>query len=118
VPVRFLVADLSESWQLGGPYGFFFDCGCYGAVRRQSGRTDYLHTLARIVRPGALGLLLVGNAREPEEEQGPPVLTAAQLRADFRGLFEVVRLRECRFDAADAHARKYLAWSCLLRKRA
>src|SRR5262249_14174304 len=64
VSVRFRVADLLASRTLGGPYDFFFDCGCYGAVRRHSGRADYLHTLARIVRPGALGLLLVGNARE------------------------------------------------------
>ncbi|HEX5272101.1 MAG TPA: class I SAM-dependent methyltransferase, partial [Gemmataceae bacterium] len=114
VTVRFLVGDLADWWRLGGSFGFFFDRGCYGAVRD---RDAYLATLRRVTAPGALGLVLTGNADEPEDPVGPPVLNERQLRDDFGGPFEVVRLRPFRFDPSGPDGRRYLGWSCLLRRR-
>ncbi len=116
VSVRFLTGDLRDADQLGGPYDFFVDCGCYGAVQLGD-RAGYLDAVARLTRPGALGLVLTGNDQEPEDEEGPPVLSERQLRHDFGRLFEVLRLRAFRFDAHQGNGKEYLGWSCLLRRR-
>lgn len=116
VRVRLLVGDLADAWRLGGPFDFFFDRGCYGAVRRRQ-RNDYLATLECVTVPGALGLVLTGNAAEPEDEVGPPGVTAAELRREFGGLCEVIRLRPFRFDPCGPTGCRYLGWSCLLRRR-
>jgi SAM-dependent methyltransferase len=116
VAVRFLLGDLREMRPRGGPYDFVLDCGCFGAV--QLGDTPaYLEALRRLTRPGSLCLILAGNDREPEDPRGPPVLSAARLRQEFSELFEVVRLREFRFDADVGDGKRYLGWSCLLRRR-
>lgn len=81
VQVNFLVADvLHPPLELIGPFDFFFDRGCFHVVRRESG-TAYLETLCKLTRPGTLGLVLAGNAREPHE-QGPPVVTEEQMLAE------------------------------------
>lgn len=116
VSVCFLAGDLRDADQLGGPYDFFVDCGCYGAVQLGD-RAGYLDAVARLTRPGAMGLVLTGNDREPEDEEGPPVLSEEQLRRDFGRLFEVLRLRAFRFDAHQGNGKEYLGWSCLLRRR-
>jgi SAM-dependent methyltransferase len=116
VQVRFLVADvLQPPAELAGPFAFFFDRGCYHAVRRED-PTAYLETLHRLTGPGALGLVLAGNAREPRQP-GPPTVTEEQIRAELGSLFEVVHLREFRFDQVEADGSRVLGWSCLLRRR-
>jgi SAM-dependent methyltransferase len=115
VRVHFLAADLTAPGVLRGPFDFFFDRGCYHAVRLADAGA-YLRTLERVTRPGALGLVLTGNAAEPEDEDGPPVLDERQLRAELGRLFDIVRLRPFRFDAPGPGDRCYLGWSCLLRR--
>jgi SAM-dependent methyltransferase len=113
VHVRFLTADLLDPPALGGPYDFFFDRGCYHVVRTiDMGR--YLQTLEKITRSGSVGLVLTGNANEPRT--GPPVVTEAEVRGELGGLFEIVRLREFRFDPSESDPGSPLGWSCLLRR--
>jgi SAM-dependent methyltransferase len=117
VRVHFHVADvLKPPTDLVGPFDFFFDRGCYHVVRRED-VTAHLETLRRLTRPGTLGLVLTGNAREPHEP-GPPVVTEDQIRTELGGLFDVVQLREFRFDQVEAVGIRFLAWSCLLRRDA
>ncbi len=114
---RFLAADLLDFWQLRGPYRFFFDRGCYHSLHPY-GTDGYLRTLDQVLEPGALGLLLAGNADEPEEEfVGPPVLEEREIRTAFECLFDILALRPFRFDAVEG-GKRYLGWSCLLRRRA
>jgi methyl halide transferase len=114
--VRFLVADvLNPPPQLADPFDFVFDRGCYHAVRREDGAA-YLETLRRLTHPGTLGLVLAGNAREPHEP-GPPVVTEEQIRAELGSLFDIVQLREFRFDQVEAVGTRFLGYSCLLRRR-
>jgi SAM-dependent methyltransferase len=117
VRVRFLAADLLDFWELGGPYRFFFDRGCYHAVRLFDAG-GYFRTLEQVLEPGALGLVLMGNAAEPEEEEvGPPVLEEREVRREFDYRFEILALRAFRFDAAPDGGKRYLGWSCLVRRR-
>jgi SAM-dependent methyltransferase len=115
VVVRFLVADvLAPPADVGGSFDFFFDRGCYHAVRRDDVQA-YLQTLRRMTRPGSLGLVLAGNAREAHVP-GPPVVTEAEIRAELGSVFEIVRLREFYFDQVESVGVQFLAWSCLVRR--
>ena len=114
--VRFLVADvLAPPAELDGPYDFVFDRGCYHVVRRED-PAAYLATLGRLTRPGSLGLVLAGNSREPHQP-GPPTVSEQQIRAELGPAFEVVELREFCFDQIEPDGTRFLAWSCLLRRR-
>src|SRR5262249_28041278 len=107
VRVRFLAADLLDPPDLGGPYGFFFARGCYHIVRG-IGLRRYLETREKITPPGGVGLVLTGNANEPRT--GPPVVTEGEIRGELGGLFEIVRLREFRFDPSDSEPGRPLGW--------
>jgi SAM-dependent methyltransferase len=116
VTVRFLAADvLNPPPELAGPFDFFFDRGCYHVVRRENPET-YVTTLRRLTRPGTLGLVLAGNAREPHDP-GPPVVSEEQIRKELGSLFDIVQLREFRFDQVEVVGTRFLGWSCLLRRR-
>ncbi len=117
VRVRFLEADvLQPPEELAGAFDFFFDRGCYHVVRRDDVR-GYLATLRRLAQPGSVGLVLAGNAREPHDP-GPPVVTEEEIRTELGSLFDVVQLREFRFDQTEAGGVRFLGWSCFLRRRA
>jgi 2-polyprenyl-3-methyl-5-hydroxy-6-metoxy-1,4-benzoquinol methylase len=113
VRARFLAADVLDSAALAGPYRFFFDRGCYHIVREVD-LDGFLRTLQNIIHPGGMGLVLTGNAREPRT--GPPVVSEEQIRAELGRIFSIVRLREFRFDVANADEPSHLGWSCLLSK--
>jgi SAM-dependent methyltransferase len=108
------VLSLSRAYE---PAPFFFDRGCYHVARRTDAAA-YVRTLSSIAGPGAMGLLLTGNARCPAPEgQGPPVVSAEELRAELEPAFQIVRMREFYFDLAKADsAPGHLGWSCLLRR--
>jgi methyl halide transferase len=115
VRVQFLAADLFKLPDLGVPFDFLFDRGCYHAVRREDAE-GYVRTVDRLLRRGATGLVLAGNAKEPHDP-GPPVVDEQQLRSELGSRFEIVALEEFRFDAAPTTGDfKPLGWSCLLRK--
>jgi len=114
--VRLVVGNvLHPPEELGGPFDFFFARGCYHVVRRED-VTAYLGSLRRFTRPGTVGLVLAGNAREPHQP-GPPVVTEEEVRTELGSLFDILQLREFRFDQVEADGTRYLAWSCLLRRR-
>jgi SAM-dependent methyltransferase len=114
VRVHFLTADLLALPDLGDPFPFLFDRACYHVVRRLDAPA-YLRTLERLTAPGSIGLVLAGNAREPHQP-GPPVVSEEEIRAELGRPFEVVRLREFRFDPDEGGAVRFLGWSCLLRR--
>ena len=100
---------------LAGPFEFFFDRGCYHAVRRNDS-TKYAPSIAAQLTVGAHGLILTGNAREPHEP-GPPVVTEEQLRAELGVAFNILDLHEFRFDESPGVPERFLGWSCLVQKR-
>jgi SAM-dependent methyltransferase len=116
VTVRFLPSDVLALPDNVGEFPFFFDRGCYHAVRRGDVQ-GYLRTLRRITAPGSIGLVLAGNAKDPHEPgHGPPVVSEEELRAELGSTFEIVRLREFHFDQIEGDGVQFLAWSCLLRR--
>lgn len=116
VTVRFLQADVLALPDDVGPFPFFFDRGCYHAVRRGDVQ-DYLRTLQRITASGTIGLVLAGNAKDPHEPgQGPPVVSEQELRTELGSVFEIADLREFYFDQIERDGVRFLAWSCLMRR--
>jgi 2-polyprenyl-3-methyl-5-hydroxy-6-metoxy-1,4-benzoquinol methylase len=115
VSVRCLAADLLNlAEDLGGPFDFFFDRGCYHVVRRVSA-AQYVQSLLALTRPGTVGLVLAGNAREAHSP-GPPVVTEEEIRGELGQVFTIEWLREFRFDQLAGSDFQPLAWSCLLRR--
>jgi SAM-dependent methyltransferase len=112
--VRFIAADLLDPPDLGGPFDFFFDRGCYHVVRRLDVQ-KFVATLCRFTRPGSLGLVLTGNARRPREP-GPPVVSEADIRTELGQAFDILRLEEFHFSQEDKDGVPFLGWSCLLRR--
>lgn len=113
--VHFLCADVLNLPDLGS-YDFFFDRGCYHVVRRIDVQA-YLRTLKAVTHAGSIGLVLTGNAREPHEP-GPPVVAEQEIREELGAAFEIVWLREFRFDQVEAVGVRFLAWSCFLHRLA
>jgi len=114
VPAQFAVADVLQLPDLGAPFGFFFDRGCYHAVRRGAPEA-YAPAVARLLTSGARGLILAGNANEPNEP-GPPVVSEEQIRHELGQAFQILDLHEFRFDEAPGVPARFLGWSCLVEK--
>jgi methyl halide transferase len=115
VKVHFVCADVLNLPDLG-TYDFVFDRGCYHVVRRIDVQS-YQRTLKRVTHPGSIGLVLAGNAREPHEP-GPPVVEERDIREELSIVFEIVWLREFRFDQVEEGGIRFLAWSCFVRRQA
>jgi hypothetical protein len=115
VKAKFVVANVLLLPKLDGPFGFFFDRGCYHAVRRSEPQ-QYAPAVAGQLAAGGRGLILAGNAREPHVP-GPPVVTEQQIRDELGLIFQIVDLHEFRFDAAPGILERFLGWSCLVEKR-
>ncbi len=115
VKAQFQAADVLSLPDLGEPFAFFLDRGCYHAVRRDA-PDKYAPAVARQLAPGARGLILAGNAREPHTP-GPPVVTEQELRTELGAAFKIVDLHEFHFDEAPNVPEQFLAWSCLVEKR-
>ena len=75
----------------------------------------FLSTLQQISQRGTIGLVLTGNAKE-KHEPGPPVVSEQEIRQELGQVFDIVRLREFRFDQVEKVGVRFLGWSCLVRR--
>ena len=119
VRVRFLQADVLAPPELGPAFPFVFDRGVYHHVREVD-LDRFLEFLARVCEPGGFYLTLAGNANEPAPaEGGPPRVHAHEISLELAPLFDLVQLREFRFDGVCIQGREVrpLAWSALLRRK-
>jgi 2-polyprenyl-3-methyl-5-hydroxy-6-metoxy-1,4-benzoquinol methylase len=115
VAIHFVQGDVLDPPDLGKPFPFFFDRGCYHVVRRIDAQR-FLQTLEKLTGPGTLGLTLTGNSKE-RHEPGPPVVSEEEMRAELGQLFDILWLREFRFDHVEAVGVQFLGWSCGLHRR-
>jgi SAM-dependent methyltransferase len=110
VNVHFVVADVFELPDLGGPFAFFFDGGCYHAVRRDAPQ-QYAPAVARQLAPGARGLILAGHALKK------PSVSEKQIRDELGSMFQILDLHKFRPDEGPGAPAPVPAWSCLVEKR-
>ncbi len=115
VAVQFLVADVLSSPDIVGPFGFFFDRGVYHILRTVD-LDAYLRFLDKTLQPGAMGLVIAGNAKMGRT--GPPVVTEEELRRELGRLFTILFLREFYLDPVGKERETHhLGWSCLLKRQ-
>jgi SAM-dependent methyltransferase len=112
VRVHFMAADVLKLADLRPDFRFFFDRGLYHIVRKIDAQR-YVQTVADWTFPGALGLVLAGNAKEPMEP-GPPVVSEQEFRNEWGKSFDIVWLREFRFDETALSQTRPLAWAGVL----
>jgi methyl halide transferase len=112
VTVDFRAGDLTQT-DLDNPYDVLFDSGVYHGIRTRD-LAGFLKTVKRASRPGTRWLSLAGNAREPYPE-GPPVVHEEEFRSELGPLFNILDVREFRFDLRPDF--QPLAWSILMERR-
>lgn len=117
VKLNVFAGDVFNLPDLGEPFPFVFDRGVYHALRRID-IAAFRRALQRVTAPGSLYLTLAGNANDAPRDHGPPTVHAHELCRELEPLFDLVLLRECRFEESRLPGRAPLAWSALLRRRA
>jgi hypothetical protein len=114
VKTRFVVVDVFHLSDLKGSFEFFFDRGCYHAVRRNA-PVQYAPTVARIWRRAAA--VSFWPAKCEPQDPGLPVATEEEIRDELGAAFQILDLQECRFDEAPGVTERFLGWSCLVEER-
>lgn len=115
VQVDFRVADVRGKGAVEGTFNFFFDSGCYCALRSTDGK-GYRGAIHSLTRSGGLGLVLTGNGIEPQQRLGPSVVSEQDIRSDWCEGFFIKDLRAFRFDPRHPGEQRFLGWSCLLQR--
>jgi ubiquinone/menaquinone biosynthesis C-methylase UbiE len=119
VTIEFQVGDVLNLPPLAGPFELVFDRGVYHGLRMVD-LLGFLKTLERVTSSGSLYLTLAGNANEEAPpDRGPPRVHAHDLCKELAPLFDLVQLREFRFDGVvvEGADMRPLAWSALFRRR-
>jgi SAM-dependent methyltransferase len=116
VSVRFFHSDVLKLPDLGAPFAFVFDRGYYQHGRVE--RAAFEKVLERVTGPGSLYLAIMPNAND-RGVNAPRAVREEELRTDFARLFELMQLRECRFDPVILRGREVrpLMWSALFRRK-
>jgi len=114
VRCRFVVADVFRLPDLGAPFPFLYDRGCYH-VTRQIDEPGMIEVYDRHLAPGGRLLVLAGSSRDPCKE-GPPKVSEEELRRAFEPRFRIEHLREFHFDARPETRLRPLGWSLLVSK--
>lgn len=114
VKIDFRKADLLAQPDLGGPYDVIFDRGVYHSLRMEN-IGAFKTVLERVTRPGSLWLCLAGNAKE-QTEYGPPRVHEHEFRSELEPLFDILELRETKFETG-VPGFTPLSWSILMKRK-
>jgi ubiquinone/menaquinone biosynthesis C-methylase UbiE len=97
--VHFQVGDALKLDQLGRTFDTAIDCGLFHTFSDED-RPLYVSGLSKVVRPGGRVHVLCFSDKEPPG-QGPRRVTPQEIRDAFRDGWEVVEIREARFQTTD-----------------
>ena len=115
VKVRFMQANVLQLPDLGAPFPFMYDRGCFHVVR-QIDEAGIVAAYQRLLAPGGRLLIFAGNAKEQcPADQGPPRVSEDEMRRAFAG-FTIEHLREFRLETQPGRNFFPLAWSMLVKK--
>jgi SAM-dependent methyltransferase len=118
VSVRFVQSDVLALPEMGPPFGFLFDRGCYQHLRKIN-PFRLRDVLARLTQPGSLYLSVVPSANEKDPRLRPPgALYDYELCLDLAAMFDLVQLCEFRIRGREIQAEPCcpLGWSVLRRR--
>jgi len=112
---EFFVRDLFKEEIPGAPYEFIFDRGCFHTFDKKKQRKDYARIVASLLKKDGLWLTLAGNVDDGRLETGPPKRSALDIATAVEPWFEIILLKQGRFDSNDEIPSKI--WIGLMRKR-
>ena len=115
VQCRFVTASALTMEIEGGPFGFAFDRGCFHTFDKKKQRRDYARRVHNLLDEGGHWLTLMGNVDDGRLDIGPPKRTALEVVTAVEPLFEILQLKQGRFDSNDVVPSKI--WVVLMRKR-
>jgi SAM-dependent methyltransferase len=113
--VDFFVRDLFKEEVPGSPYGFIFDRGCFHTFDKKKQRKEYARIVASLLKKDGLWLTLAGNFDDGRLDTGPPKRSANDIVSAVEPFFEIISLRQGRFDSNDEIPSKI--WIALMKKR-
>lgn len=118
VSIDFQQADMLHLPDWSERFQFVFDRGVYHVLRRENVEA-FLDALVKLIDDRGLYLVLAGNANEVDPpEGGPPRVTASELCCELEPAFDLIELREFRFEAnIGGEPVTPLAWSALWRRK-
>jgi cyclopropane fatty-acyl-phospholipid synthase-like methyltransferase len=97
--VHFQVGDALQLDQLGRTFDTVIDCGLFHTFSDEE-RPAFVSGLATVVRPGGCVHILCFSDQEPPG-QGPRRVTQQEIRDAFRDGWNVVEIRDARFQTTD-----------------
>lgn len=114
---NFTTCDFLEDEIEGGPFSLLFDRGCFHTFSDPDKRLAFVSRAAGLLEEKGLWLSLIGNSDEvrPDDQEGPPQLTAAEIVNAVEPYFEILLLRSGHFDSNMEPPPRN--WICLKRKR-
>ena len=112
---EFYVADILNGHIPGGPYDFAFDRGCFHSFNEDHERASYAKHVHQALKNNGHWLSLIGSVDDGRLEIGPPKRTALQVVSAVEPWFEILLLKQSRFESNDEIPSKI--WVCLMRKR-
>lgn len=111
----FFTRDIFHDAIPGGPFHFAFDRGCFHTFDKKSQRREYARKVNELLENGGLWLTLAGNTDDGRLDIGPPKRSALDIATAVEPFFEILSMKQGRFDSNDVVPSKI--WICLMRKR-
>jgi SAM-dependent methyltransferase len=115
IEASFFARDILKDKIPGAPYGFIFDRGCFHTFDNDEKRREYARIAASLLDEDGLWLTLVGNKDDGRLDIGPPKRSALDVVKAVEPYFEIISLKQGRFDSNDEIPSKI--WVGLMRKR-
>lgn len=111
----FFTRDILSDTIPGSPFQFAFDRGCFHTFSKKRARRSFVRRVHGLLEEGGYWLTLAGNTDDGRLKIGPPKLTAGELVSAVEPFFEIIALKQGRFDSNDPVPSKI--WVCLMLKR-
>jgi len=115
IQADFYVRDIFRDAIPEAPFQFIFDRGCFHTFDKKKQRHDYAKRMQSLLETGGHWLTLVGNVDDGRLDIGPPKRTALDIVSAVEPWFEILSLKQGRFDSNDVVPSKI--WVMLMRKR-
>jgi len=112
VSAELRAADLLAG-DLGGPWGFAYDRGCFHVMAEPEQRARFAQVVAEHLVPGGLWLSIIGSTDGAARETGPPRRSLQDVAQAMEPRFELQRVEATHFDGDLS----VMAWVVLARRR-
>ena len=112
---EFHVVDFLKDVIPGAPYDFIFDRGCFHSFDKNKERDRFAANVYKILNKEGYWLSLIGNYDDGRLEIGPPKRKASEIVKAVEPYFEILSLKQSRFDSDDEVPSKI--WVCMMKKR-